>query len=282
MTHRLCTCPHLGTLGGRELDTVLVSWRSPLGLRLHRGVSFEPLRRQHLSIGPFGHMGDDLYGELSQARRPPNLLSGEREQWRSTSDKEPGFTTRKPVVSVALAPCRPQVEAADGSRESLRGWLCKNRSCGVVIAIAPHRQEQGGRAGFDDQLTAGQMPHVGRRPVSLERSERARIHSGKRGNLDVGIIEPRPETMTPAARDSISLGRCTLDWHLHEPESATASKCAEPHMNEAKKSTGSRSRANTRVISREVGRTWMQATSAAPGARWSISQFSWLCFFRCL
>lgn len=42
------------------------------------------------------------------------------------------------------------------------GWLCKNRSCGLVIAIAP--VPQGGKAAlteFDDQLTAIKCPHCG-------------------------------------------------------------------------------------------------------------------------
>jgi hypothetical protein len=39
------------------------------------------------------------------------------------------------------------------------GWLCKNRSCGLVIAIAA--TAPGGKAStdFDDQLTAIKCPH---------------------------------------------------------------------------------------------------------------------------
>ena len=41
------------------------------------------------------------------------------------------------------------------------GWLCKNRSCGRVIAIAA--TALGGKAltDFDDQLTAIKCPHCG-------------------------------------------------------------------------------------------------------------------------
>ena len=41
------------------------------------------------------------------------------------------------------------------------GWLCKNRSCGRVIAIAA--TAPGGKAltDFDDQLTAIKCPHCG-------------------------------------------------------------------------------------------------------------------------
>jgi hypothetical protein len=41
------------------------------------------------------------------------------------------------------------------------GWLCKNRACGLVIAIAS--TAPGGKAltEFDDQLTAIKCPHCG-------------------------------------------------------------------------------------------------------------------------
>lgn len=42
------------------------------------------------------------------------------------------------------------------------GWLCKSRSCGLLIAIAPAppgRKEAA--TGYDDQLTAIKCPHCG-------------------------------------------------------------------------------------------------------------------------
>jgi hypothetical protein len=41
------------------------------------------------------------------------------------------------------------------------GWLCKNKACGLLIAIAG--TAPGGRASteFDDQLTAIKCPHCG-------------------------------------------------------------------------------------------------------------------------
>ncbi len=42
------------------------------------------------------------------------------------------------------------------------GWLCKNKSCGLVIAIAP--PPAGGKpaaAGADDQLVVIKCPHCG-------------------------------------------------------------------------------------------------------------------------
>ena len=41
------------------------------------------------------------------------------------------------------------------------GWLCKNRSCGLVIAIASTGQGDKTSAVFDDQLTAIKCPHCG-------------------------------------------------------------------------------------------------------------------------
>ncbi len=45
--------------------------------------------------------------------------------------------------------------------ELYTGWLCKNRTCGLVIAIAA--TAPGGKAAteFDDQLTAIKCPHCG-------------------------------------------------------------------------------------------------------------------------
>src|SRR5205823_7910445 len=51
--------------------------------------------------------------------------------------KSRGTPTRKPVASVAPrhVDLRLKTQMVPGDRYT--GWLCKNRSCGVVIAIAP-------------------------------------------------------------------------------------------------------------------------------------------------
>jgi hypothetical protein len=41
------------------------------------------------------------------------------------------------------------------------GWLCKNRSCGRVIAVAAASPDGKGSSDFDDQLTAIKCPHCG-------------------------------------------------------------------------------------------------------------------------
>lgn len=70
--------------------------------------------------------------------------------------------SRKPVTSVAVRHVdlmlKPQM--VPGNRYV--GWLCKNRSCGVVIAIAlPPAGSKETVSKFDDQLTAIKCPHCG-------------------------------------------------------------------------------------------------------------------------
>ncbi len=76
--------------------------------------------------------------------------------------KSRGTPTRRPVASVAPrhVELRSKPQMIPGNRYV--GWLCKNRSCGVVIAIAP--PPAGSKVAgpeFDDQLTAIKCPHCG-------------------------------------------------------------------------------------------------------------------------
>ena len=74
--------------------------------------------------------------------------------------KSMGTPLRKPVASVAVrhVDLRSKQQMVAGNR--YLGWLCKNRSCGVVIAIA--LPPDGGKvAEVDDQLTALKCPHCG-------------------------------------------------------------------------------------------------------------------------
>jgi predicted RNA-binding Zn-ribbon protein involved in translation (DUF1610 family) len=74
--------------------------------------------------------------------------------------KGKGTPLHKPVASAPLrhVDLRPPQQMIAG--ENYVGWLCKNRSCGRVIAIAA--TAQGGKAlDFDDQLTAIKCPHCG-------------------------------------------------------------------------------------------------------------------------
>lgn len=73
--------------------------------------------------------------------------------------KSKGSTSHKPVASAPLrhVDVRPPRQMVPG--ELYVGWLCKNRSCGQVIAFAS--PPPGGKVStdFDDQLTAIKCPH---------------------------------------------------------------------------------------------------------------------------
>jgi len=76
--------------------------------------------------------------------------------------KSRGTPSRKPVTSVALrhVDVRSKLQLVPGNRYV--GWLCKNRSCGALIAIAlPPAGSKVVVPEFDDQLTAIKCPHCG-------------------------------------------------------------------------------------------------------------------------
>ena len=76
--------------------------------------------------------------------------------------KSMGTPLRKQVASVAVrhVDLRSKQQMVAGSR--YLGWLCKNRSCGVVIAIAlPPAEGKVAVREADDQLTALKCPHCG-------------------------------------------------------------------------------------------------------------------------
>jgi hypothetical protein len=66
--------------------------------------------------------------------------------------------SRKPVASAPLrhVDIKPPQKMVPG--EVYTGWLCKNRSCGLVIATADTSAD-GKPTAFDDQLTAITCPH---------------------------------------------------------------------------------------------------------------------------
>ena len=76
--------------------------------------------------------------------------------------KSRGTPSRKPVTSVAMrrVDLTSKPHMVPGNRYV--GWLCKNRSCGAVIAIAlPPAGSKVAVSEFDDQLTAIKCPHCG-------------------------------------------------------------------------------------------------------------------------
>jgi hypothetical protein len=76
--------------------------------------------------------------------------------------KSRGTPSRKPVASVVArhVDLRSRPQMVPGNLYV--GWLCKNRSCGALIAIAP--PPAGSKVAVpesDDQLTAIKCPHCG-------------------------------------------------------------------------------------------------------------------------
>jgi predicted RNA-binding Zn-ribbon protein involved in translation (DUF1610 family) len=76
--------------------------------------------------------------------------------------KSRGTPPRKPVTSVAVrhVDVRSKPQMVPGNLYV--GWLCKNRSCGLMIATAlPAAGSKVAAAEVDDQLTAIKCPHCG-------------------------------------------------------------------------------------------------------------------------
>jgi hypothetical protein len=73
--------------------------------------------------------------------------------------KSRGTPSHKPIASAPLRHVDVRAPRQMVPGEVYVGWLCKNRSCGRVIAIAA--TAPGGKAltDFDDQLTAIKCPH---------------------------------------------------------------------------------------------------------------------------
>lgn len=75
--------------------------------------------------------------------------------------KSRGTSAHKPVTSAPLrhVDVRPAQQLVPG--ELYVGWLCKNRSCGLVIAIAATAAVDKSLTDIEDQVTAIKCPHCG-------------------------------------------------------------------------------------------------------------------------
>jgi len=69
--------------------------------------------------------------------------------------------SHKPVASAPLRHVDVKTLQHMVSGELYAGWLCKNRSCARLIAIAETAPGGNGLTDFDDQLTAIKCPHCG-------------------------------------------------------------------------------------------------------------------------
>lgn len=78
------------------------------------------------------------------------------------TSKSPGTPVRKAVTSPGLRHVEVRVPQQMVAGEAYLGWLCKNKSCALVIAIAPAPAGAKPAAGeSEDQLAAIKCPHCG-------------------------------------------------------------------------------------------------------------------------
>jgi hypothetical protein len=73
--------------------------------------------------------------------------------------KSRGTPSHKHVASAPLRHVDVRVPRQMVPGELYVGWLCKNRSCGKLIAIGTTASGGKGASDFDDQLTAIKCPH---------------------------------------------------------------------------------------------------------------------------
>jgi predicted RNA-binding Zn-ribbon protein involved in translation (DUF1610 family) len=96
--------------------------------------------------------------------------------------KGKGTPSHKPIATAPLRHVDVRAAQQMVSGEVYVGWLCKNQSCGLVIAITT----PDGKAvtAFDDQLTAIKCPHCGDEDLYRwsARSERTYTPDGARGS----------------------------------------------------------------------------------------------------
>jgi hypothetical protein len=73
--------------------------------------------------------------------------------------KSKGAPSHKAVAAAPLRHVDVRAPQQMVPGEAYVGWLCKNRSCGRVIAIASTPPAAKALTDFDDQLTAIKCPH---------------------------------------------------------------------------------------------------------------------------
>jgi hypothetical protein len=73
--------------------------------------------------------------------------------------KSKGTLSHKPVATAPLRHVDVRAPQQLTPGEVYVGWLCKNRTCGRVIALAATAPGGKASADFDDQLTAIKCPH---------------------------------------------------------------------------------------------------------------------------
>jgi predicted RNA-binding Zn-ribbon protein involved in translation (DUF1610 family) len=89
------------------------------------------------------------------------FISGEATMAIKRPTKSRGTPSQKSVASAPMRHVDVRAPQQMVPGEVYEGWLCRNRSCGLVIAIAA--TAPGGKAlsDFGNQLTAIKCPHCG-------------------------------------------------------------------------------------------------------------------------
>lgn len=96
---------------------------------------------------------------------------------RSTKDR--GKPSHHPVASAPLRHVDVRVAQQMVPGEAYVGWLCKARSCGLVIATAAASAGEKAVTAFDDQLTAIKCPHCGDEDLYRWSARSERIYTPK-------------------------------------------------------------------------------------------------------
>jgi hypothetical protein len=81
---------------------------------------------------------------------------------KRSSSKSSGTGARKPATSPVVRHVDVMAPRQMAAGDTYAGWLCKNKTCGRVIAIVP--PQAGGKPAFadsDDQLVVIKCPHCG-------------------------------------------------------------------------------------------------------------------------
>lgn len=75
------------------------------------------------------------------------------------SSKSTGTSARKPAASSGVRHVDVMAPRQMTPGDLYRGWLCKNKSCGLLIAIAPAAGSKPAAADSDDSLLVIKCPH---------------------------------------------------------------------------------------------------------------------------
>ncbi|MBW4050772.1 MAG: hypothetical protein HIU85_04800 [Proteobacteria bacterium] len=77
------------------------------------------------------------------------------------SSKSSGTSARKPAAPPGVRHVDVIAPRQMAPGDLYRGWLCKNKSCGLLIAIVPPSGSKPVSSGSDDQLVVIKCPHCG-------------------------------------------------------------------------------------------------------------------------